>query len=100
MEFLPDNCFDVIIDKALLDSLLCSTTNSKDVSVYIREMHRVLKHGGKFIIISHGKPESSRLECIRRSLITLDNKNSTWGNIEYKNICKFLCRFVDVLLLT
>lgn len=30
MEFLPNNCFDVIIDKALLDSLLCSSSNCQE----------------------------------------------------------------------
>jgi len=58
MEFIPDNCFDLIIDKALFDSVLCSENNLKDVEHMLKEMYRVLKAGGTYLIVSHGAPDN------------------------------------------
>ena len=54
----PDNCFDLIIDKALMDSLLCSDDAIRKVTIMIRNMYRILKSGGTYIVISHGTPIS------------------------------------------
>jgi hypothetical protein len=54
---LPENSVDAIIDKALLDSLLCSDTGSITVSQYIFEAERLLADTGVLLIISHGNPE-------------------------------------------
>lgn len=78
-------------------------------------MHRVLKQGGKFIIFSHGSPDSGRLDYIRRALLGVPSTDmaaaggsssasvgsrsavgagsqkssgTVWGNIEYKSIAK------------
>eukprot|EP01038_Epipyxis_sp_PR26KG_P010537 gene10537-14157_t len=66
MEYIPDQCFDLIIDKALLDTLICSENNLSDVGQYVQEMMRVLKVGGVFIVISHGMPDS-RLPYLQKS---------------------------------
>ncbi len=57
MDVIPEECFNLIIDKALFDSLLCSTQNLHDVSLLLKEMERVLKPDGVYIIISHAGPE-------------------------------------------
>ena len=55
---LPEKSFFAIIDKALLDSLLCSATGSATVQQYVSEVERLLDpEGGVFIIISHANPE-------------------------------------------
>jgi len=71
MEFIPDQCFDLIIDKALSDSVLCSEHNLKDIDILIREMWRVLKTGGTYLMISHAPP-ARRLDFITKSLGNLD----------------------------
>jgi ubiquinone/menaquinone biosynthesis C-methylase UbiE len=42
---------------ALFDAFLCSENNLKDVEAYLKEVSRVLKTGGVYIMISHGQPE-------------------------------------------
>ena len=97
MEFIPDQCFDLIIDKgtstttlttlkyfppsdtataafcmciylcctALFDAVLCSENNLKDIQALLREMHRVLKMGGVYLLVSHGPPDN-RVSHIKR----------------------------------
>lgn len=56
MEYVPDQCFDLIIDKALMDALVCSENNLRDIQSYLREIGRILKTGGVFLMISHAPP--------------------------------------------
>jgi len=58
MSLIPDQCFDLAIDKALFDSLLCSMQNLADIQSLLQEACRVLKFGGSYVMISHGEPES------------------------------------------
>eukprot|EP00520_Triparma_pacifica_P015716 CAMPEP_0118668148 /NCGR_PEP_ID=MMETSP0785-20121206/20188_1 /TAXON_ID=91992 /ORGANISM="Bolidomonas pacifica, Strain CCMP 1866" /LENGTH=344 /DNA_ID=CAMNT_0006562695 /DNA_START=74 /DNA_END=1105 /DNA_ORIENTATION=+ len=53
--------FDCAIDKGCLDCVFCADLALKKVRKYVHEMDRVLKHGGAWIIFSHGRPED-RLE--------------------------------------
>ena len=53
----PDKCFDAVIDKATLDTLLCGENSTANTSRYTHEVARVLKPGGVFIAISHATPE-------------------------------------------
>ena len=64
MEFLPDDCFNMIVDKALLDALLCGENNAQNVSSMLNEMHRVLKPGGVYVCCSYGVPKT-RLGYLR-----------------------------------
>jgi len=77
LEYLPDNCFDLIIDKALMDAQLCSEENIHNVNSMLSEMHRVLKPGGVYISISHGLPPTR--------LTYLNNKDLRW-NVEFKKV--------------
>ena len=65
LNVLPDNTFDLIIDKALFDALLCSDDNIISVNKLVREMLRVLKPGGVYLMISHGPPDT-RVGYLRR----------------------------------
>lgn len=67
MDVIPEDCFDLIIDKALFDSMLCSTQNLADVMKLLKEVERVLKPDGVYILISHGNPEK-RLSFLEQTL--------------------------------
>ena len=58
MEYIPDMTFDLVVDKALFDCQLCSDSNFVKVTNLVSEIYRVLKPGGTYVMISHGKPES------------------------------------------
>lgn len=58
MDEVGDHAFDVIVDKALFDAQLCSDDNVLNVNALVKEMFRVLKPGGIYIIVSHGAPET------------------------------------------
>ena len=72
LESLPDQCFDLVLDKGLLDSLLCADTNYDDVGLYVNEMRRVLAPGGCFLVVSHSPP-SSRLGHLQGSDWAVDH---------------------------
>ncbi len=55
------------IVSALFDALLCSPNNLEDMRALLKEMHRVLKYGGVYVIISHGGPDS-RIGHIKRHI--------------------------------
>lgn len=67
VDAIPGECFDLIIDKALFDALLCSVQNLSDIQALLREMFRVLKTNGAYIIISHGCPDK-RLHFIKQTI--------------------------------
>ena len=49
--------YDLIIDKGTIDCLLCEDNFIKEVLKAMMECYRVLKMGGKMLIISQGKPK-------------------------------------------
>lgn len=54
----PDNSFDLIINKAALDAILCGNGALTKVKNMMQECSRVLKNGfGKMVVVSHGRPE-------------------------------------------
>jgi hypothetical protein len=53
----PASHFAAVVDKGTLDSLLCGDNATASVAKYYAEVARVLRAGGKFIIISYGPPE-------------------------------------------
>lgn len=56
-----------LIFEALFDAILCSPNNLSDMEALLKEMYRVLKLGGVYIIISHGGPDS-RVGHIKRHI--------------------------------
>lgn len=80
LDGFPNNCFNLIIDKGLFDSLLCSELdNILSAKQYLREMYRILKPGGYFVMVSHGSPDT-RLGYLR--------KGAKW-KVDHNIICKF-----------
>lgn len=59
MEF-PDECFNAVIDKALLDTLVTGGHAFPRVRDMLSEVYRILTPGGMFFCISHAGP-STRL---------------------------------------
>lgn len=53
-----DNFFDLIIDKSTIDALLCGDQSFINVAIMTKEVQRVLKIGGIYMIISYGQPEN------------------------------------------
>ena len=75
----PDGCFNLIIDKGLFDSVICTPENLQNVEKLLTEMYRVLKHGGVYLCISHSPPPSR--------LGYLSSKNLNWA-VEVRQIQK------------
>ena len=57
LEFLPDACFSLIIDKALTDSILTSPTNLPSLTASLLELCRVLKPNSTYLMISYAPPQ-------------------------------------------
>ena len=71
MEYIPDECFDAVIDKALFDALLCGENNLDSVQCMLREVFRTLKPGGYYIMISHAAP-ANRMHYLTSSSLQWD----------------------------
>lgn len=69
MACLQDEAFDLIIDKGTLDSLYCGPNTDSDVSSTSSEVSRLLKNGGKYLLITHMSAKE-RLDFITTSLHT------------------------------
>lgn len=98
MEFIPNCCFDVIVDKALFDSMLCGDENTADVQQLVTEMWRILKPGGVYLLVSHGAPPS------RLPHLSANSSNYQWS-IQHHELRKFfrfmfaVFSFIDCSLL-
>ena len=53
-----DRMFDAAIDKSTIDALLCGDDAFLNVARMTKEVQRVLKHEGIYMVISYGRPES------------------------------------------
>ena len=64
-----DNYFDLVIDKSTLDSILCGEKSFLNTAIVTKEIQRVLKAGGIYLVISYGTPENRMFHfvCIRQS---------------------------------
>ena len=64
MDF-PDSVFDVVIDKATLDSVLCAEGSLVLAAKCLGEISRVLSPEGTFVCVSHAQP-ANRLEVLEK----------------------------------
>mmetsp|Transcript_18028 Transcript_18028/g.30167 ORF Transcript_18028/g.30167 Transcript_18028/m.30167 type:complete len:278 (-) Transcript_18028:278-1111(-) len=69
---LPKDSYDCIIDKGLLDSIICNMQSTTAVANYITEVERLLVEDGIFIVISMGTPDE-RLKYIEHYDIDVPN---------------------------
>jgi ubiquinone/menaquinone biosynthesis C-methylase UbiE len=66
-----DGFFDVAVDKSTIDALLCGDRSFLNVAIMTKEIQRVLKAGGIYMIISYGQPEN-RVFHLEREHLSLD----------------------------
>ena len=52
-----DGSFETVIDKALLDSIVCGEGSTVNAHKYLSEVSRVLSSSGTLILVSHGQPQ-------------------------------------------
>ena len=51
----PNGSFDVVVDKSLMDAMVCGDGAGENISRMVSEIHRVLSPVGTYFCISHGK---------------------------------------------
>ena len=99
-----DETFDLIIDKSTIDALLCGDHSFMIVAKMLKEISRVLKTGGYYVIISYGKPES-RMIHLERDHLAFETQIYTikrqeegeQEKIHYVYICKKLPEAIENL---
>merc|ERR1712137_623588 len=55
MDFNPES-FNVVVDKAMLDSILCGEGSTHNAQKMLMEVSKVLKPDGVYVVVSHGHP--------------------------------------------
>lgn len=60
------NTFDMVIDKGTIDSMVCTDDPAKYIDLTSREVARVLKPGGYFVVVSCAVNEA-RLKLLQKS---------------------------------
>ena len=60
MEEFTNESFNIVFDKALLDSVLCGENALPIVDKMINEIYRVLVNGGYYIVISNGNEDTRK----------------------------------------
>ena len=61
-----NNSIDLAVDKSTIDALLCGENSYINVAKMIKEVQRVLKVGGYYMIISYGSPENRVIHLERK----------------------------------
>ena len=61
-----NNYFDLAVDKSTIDALLCGEDAFINVAKMIKEVQRVLKVGGYYMIVSYGTPDYRLLHLERK----------------------------------
>lgn len=64
MDFNPET-FNVVVDKAMLDSILCGEGSTHNAQKMLMEVSKVLKPDGVYVVVSHGHP-AYRLTYLQR----------------------------------
>ncbi|GBG30297.1 Methyltransferase-like protein 13 [Hondaea fermentalgiana] len=77
LEGLPSMCFDVVLDKALFDSVVCRERSLSAVQTLLQEMHRVLRVNGLYLLVSRGKP-ATRVP----HFIDPDEEHRSWALVD------------------
>ena len=57
MNFFEDERFNLVIDKATFDDVVCGPGAAQNSVAMLEEIYRVLANNGTYICISHGPPE-------------------------------------------
>lgn len=86
MDDTPDGAYDVIVDKGTLDALLCGSDSHKHQLALLVELHRVLKPGGVFLLITYGQT-TSRLPYLERPTYDWDVTHVALGPTRFLYAC-------------
>lgn len=62
----PAGSFDVAIDKATLDTILCADNSIDNSLRYLQEVYKVLKGNGKYLLVTFAPPDE-RIPYLRRT---------------------------------
>eukprot|EP00003_Mantamonas_plastica_P031682 TRINITY_DN8335_c0_g1_i4.p1 TRINITY_DN8335_c0_g1~~TRINITY_DN8335_c0_g1_i4.p1 ORF type:complete len:116 (-),score=24.68 TRINITY_DN8335_c0_g1_i4:120-437(-) len=88
---LGNNSFDVVIEKATVDSVLTGDNSTKKVDTLMSEISRVLSSEGVFISVSFGEPDA-RMEYYQKDdygwevhakLVEMDGVEKDEDKLEY-----------------
>jgi len=60
----PSETFDLAIDKSTIDALLCGDHSFLNVAIMTKEIQRILKVGGIYLIISYGQPDNRVMHLV------------------------------------
>jgi ubiquinone/menaquinone biosynthesis C-methylase UbiE len=95
--------FDIVIDKATMDSVLCGDNAFQDVAMMTKEVQRVLKIHGVYILVSYGDPDSRKMhlqqehlnfdiqiQCLKKSFL-ISNPNEG-GQLQEKTHWIYICK--------
>ena len=63
-----NNLFDLIIDKSTLDAISCSYDYFVNIAKMLKEIQRVLKIGGYYMVISYEEPDNRLIHLNRKFL--------------------------------
>jgi hypothetical protein len=74
MKDIPNEEFNVAIDKGTLDSILCGENAVPIGDKYIREVFRILSNNGVFICITYGDEEHRKTFFVQIILIVDDSR--------------------------
>jgi len=79
-EVCPSDAFDIVLDKGCLDCMMAGDGSAKNVDKVLAQVTRVLKPGGKYIMITFGDEEA---RCHY-----LDVPRYNWSNIQIEKLKK------------
>ena len=83
-----DGFFDIAIDKSTIDALLCGEHSFVNVAKMTKEVQRVLKEGGIYMIISYGQPENRIFHLEREHLafdLSIYTIKKDYGSEDFEN---------------
>ncbi|CAE7560268.1 EEF1AKNMT [Symbiodinium pilosum] len=87
---LPDNAFDLVLDKSLIDTFACSDV--ENIMIYLMQVSRVLRESGVFLVISYGTPDTRleflTLKHLRFEVQVVDLPPNETSKVHYLYICK------------
>lgn len=72
MELCPnDFLYDFVVDKGLVDSILGGANSFHNLYLFNKNISRMLKRGGRFVVVSYGAPET-RMDHFRRKKLNFE----------------------------
>ena len=86
--------FDLVLDKSTMDAIVCASHAYRKVAMMLREVQRVLKTGGIYILITFGEPSRRMLHLEREHLDwdikhqRLEGEEGSKDGIHHVYICR------------